>query len=219
MSRWLCYLLVLANGLVFWLASQSYVPQETRLAQANLPRVAALQLVGETTPPEVPETTGDLPVTDCFLVSGFTSQEDARRWREQQELESPQARTETITVRLPPHYWVLEPPLNNREAALSRLANIQQKGIDSFLIATGEQQWGISLGLFETRERAETLLSRLNDEGLEATLRQRERNEQLYGLVGGERLQQKAKSQLLQPNGLALALQPCEGVAKAGKSP
>lgn len=224
MSRWLCYLLVLVNGLVIWLATQSPVPQERPQALANLPRVSSLQLVGESELPSmsqitVPETASESPNTDCVMLSGFANEEDAQDWRKQQGLTASQARAENIQVRLPPLYWVLEPPLSSGDEASRRLAEIQQKGIDSFVIASGEQQWGISLGLFEARERAEMLLHDLSEAGLQATLRQREQSEQLHGLVGGEPLQQKASSQLLQANGLALALQPCEGVAKVSESP
>lgn len=220
MIRWLCYALVLANGLLFWMASQTPVPEQKTLSQANLPRVETLQLLGETSQPRAPETTEDPPVTDCFVLSGFSSPEEARRWREGQSLAEEQARSRSVTVALPPYYWVLVPPLDSRQAAVSRLAEIQKQGVESFVISEGPQQWGISLGLFETRDKAEALLASRRRGGIkEAVLQQRPRSRVLYALEGAESLQSAARNRQLKPNGLALSLRACEGVAKVDKSP
>ncbi|MDX1590186.1 MAG: hypothetical protein R3296_14725 [Oleiphilaceae bacterium] len=221
MIRWLCYGLLLANGLVFWLAAQTPAPKQETLAHANLPRVSTLQLVGESSPPSEPTSNGgERPLTDCYVASGFASPEDARLWRDSQSLTETQARPRSLTVAMPPYYWVLIPPQDSREEALARLAQLQQKGIDSYLIDQGEQRWGISLGLFEASDRARALLQRRRNAGIEdAVLSQRPRSRELYALEGDSALQSAVRAGQLKPNGLALSLRACEGVAKADKSP
>ena len=52
-------------------------------------------------------------------------------------------------------YWVYLPPMASKAEAKVRLAELQEKGIDSYLIHRGERKNGISLGLFSRLELAE----------------------------------------------------------------
>ncbi len=68
------------------------------------------------------------------------------------------------------HYWVYLPPLESRGQAKARLAALQEKGIDSYLIHKGERKNGISLGLFSRLELAEIKEGEVREAGWSPTM-------------------------------------------------
>lgn len=69
-----------------------------------------------------------------------------------------------------PGYWVYLKPLENRRAALRRLAELQARGIDSYVIPKGEFENGISLGMFSQENLAKSRLAEMVAIGLEPYL-------------------------------------------------
>ena len=55
---------------------------------------------------------------------------------------------------LEPHYWLIYPPLNEFSAAKALYNQLLSAGFDSFVIPSGEQRNGVSLGLFNDRQTA-----------------------------------------------------------------
>jgi hypothetical protein len=90
-------------------------------------------------------------------------------------------------------YWVYLPPFGSRDAALRQFRELQARGLDSYLITQGDLANGVSLGIFSSKDSADSLLERIRAMGYGAELREliRERRDhwvyvslQASGLVG-----------------------------------
>ncbi len=83
---------------------------------------------------------------------------------------------------LPPFHWVIIPP-QPRPVALKQFRDIQRQGIDSYLVTEGENRNAISLGLFESRDAAISVLEEKKRQNLNAVLANFPRNQISYALV------------------------------------
>jgi cell division septation protein DedD len=88
-------------------------------------------------------------------------------------------------------YWVLLPQQPSLDEAQALIAELQQGGIDSFVVGTGEFRNAISLGFFHGRGAAEALEAGIRERGYEPRLVTRYRQETQYWLdldeAGSER--------------------------------
>ncbi|WP_203301824.1 hypothetical protein [Marinobacter sediminum] len=83
---------------------------------------------------------------------------------------------------LPSFHWVIIPP-QPPAVALKQFRDIQRQGIDSYLVTEGENRNAISLGLFESREAAISVLEEKKRQNLNAVLANFPRNQISYALV------------------------------------
>lgn len=169
--------LVLGNALLF---ARSFIapaksPDAGRLDQQVLPervkvtvfadppaRVATKDDVQPAVhAPRVPETCqvwGDLPNADAehlqrLLSEQFPAFKAARR-----------VSAETTG------YWVFVPPLENKEAATRKTAELQQLGVQDFFVlhGAGPNQYAVSLGTYRTEEAANAGLEALRAKGVKS---------------------------------------------------
>jgi len=89
---------------------------------------------------------------------------------------------EEVAQNKPPLNWVIIPP-QPREDALRQFRDIQRQGIDSYLVTRGENKNAISLGLFESRAAAITVLEEKKRQNLNAVLVKFPRNQISYALT------------------------------------
>jgi len=170
-------LLVLFNVLLF---ARSFIapaksPDAGRLDQQVLPE--RVKVVAFADPPatgvardevhpavEAPRVTetcqiwGDLPNADAeqlqrLLTEQFPAFKAARR-----------VSAETTG------YWVFVPPLENKEAATRKTAELQQLGVQDFFVlhASGPNQYAVSLGTYRTEEAANAGLEALRAKGVKS---------------------------------------------------
>lgn len=85
----------------------------------------------------------------------------------------------------PTRYIVYIPPAASRQAALETLRELRSKKIDSFVFSSGELRNGVSLGIFGQRSSATRLLNDMKRKGYEATLLEREGEEQRFWISLG----------------------------------
>ena len=93
-------------------------------------------------------------------------------------------------------FWVYLKPEISRKEALRRLHELQAKGIDSFIIPTGDLANGISFGLYNQLEQAETAAKLLNDQGYMADIKSVERTYQESWVVLNVQEAQKVSAEL-----------------------
>ena len=67
-------------------------------------------------------------------------------------------------------WWVVIPPLANRQAALQKVAELKRLGIDEYFIVQDDTRFrfAISLGIFRTEEAAQKRLEQLQGRGVRA---------------------------------------------------
>ncbi|MEX0604358.1 MAG: hypothetical protein WD623_12235 [Marinobacter sp.] len=123
-----------------------------------------------------------------------------------------------------PFHWVIVPPASSRAAANQRYREIRSMGVDAYLVARGERENSISLGLFESLSAAERILARRKSQGLDAKLVTFPRNRISYALVFSAVLPSGAEAGESLPRGYesrfeSVKFSECEGVATTDKNP
>jgi len=83
-------------------------------------------------------------------------------------------------------YWVLLPAQPSLEAAQARIEELQKRGIDSFVVGTGEYRNAVSLGFFHGRRAAEELEAQIRGLGYDPRLVLRYQQQTQYWIDLGE---------------------------------
>ncbi len=234
--KWFAFLLVLVNAGVWYFAT-SPVPAGSppvSLGEGTLPRVSTLKTVSE--PEEVAGSEDATASTElvelaappapdpyCARIGWFDSEEDARAAGQALGLDGGDPVVERQERELAPLHWVLIPP-QPPEQARAEFRAIQRRGIDSYLVTEGENRFAISLGLFESRTSAISVLEEKKRQNLNAILAIFPRNQISYALVfeagplqGPEAV--RAAESDYQRNFELVEIGRCEGVATPDKNP
>lgn len=245
--RWLALVLVGANLLLWYFAGAMQPPvRSSETLSGTLPRVASLKS------PDKPEPVPDLSEAGLEGESGGVASSDPLAkspkpvpiqpplqcvrmgWLESREavqaiigsvpaLGDMAVSIEELERERPPLNWVMIPP-QPPEAARRQFRDIQRQGIDSYLVTQGEYRNAISLGLFESREAAISVLEEKKRQNLNAVLANYDRNQISYALDFeaepdlAEDLVQAVTSEYGK-NFDFIEINPCEGVATSEKTP
>ena len=223
--KWLALVLVLAIVGVYYLPE--FVGPSGRMvsvASGTLPRVASLKSPAREDSGVGPGKQDGQSERSCVRLGWIETEERAQRLVDHQPLAGDVGFTVEETEReLDPLHWVLIPP-QPEAVALRQFRDIQRQGIDSYLVTEGENRNGISLGLFESRESAISVLEEKKRQNLNAVLVNFPRNQISYALSFeaepelAEELVQAVKADY-GSNFDFVEIRPCEGVATPEKSP
>lgn len=233
--KWFAILLVLVNA-ALWYFATAPVPDgapPVSLGEGTLPRVSTLKTVSE--PGEAAASEDAAPSTElvelaappapdlyCARIGWFDSEEDARAAGEVLGLDGDLV-VEREERELAPLHWVLIPP-QPPEQARAEFRAIQRRGIDSYLVTEGENRFAISLGLFESRTSAISVLEEKKRQNLNAILAIFPRNQLSYALVFEAGRFQSAEEIGVAKSGYQqnfdlVEIRPCEGVATPAENP
>lgn len=130
------------------------------------------------------------PVVDqapsvCLMVGAFASVEEMQQFVLRLAALDVRAFEHAVELSAGEGYWVYLRPLVNRNEARRRLAELQARGVDSYIIPKGELENGISLGVFTRRDLAEARLAELSRQGLSPKLHNIERSyRELWVMLG-----------------------------------
>lgn len=189
--RWIAASLLIANILTFvylqlfaekpavahtpQLASQVSAPRSVVLlselvagsGNSEVAPVEALRIesnpLANSTSPVRPLASGPL----CTIVGRFEKLLEAEYFLEQLTALGLSAEIKNIIVASESGYWLHLPPEASRKEALRRLSELQRRGIDSYVIPSGNLENGISLGMFSQKTRAETMRAKIASQGYE----------------------------------------------------
>ncbi|WP_187298717.1 SPOR domain-containing protein [Marinobacter sp. F3R11] len=230
--KWLALALLVLN-VSFWyvLSSPSGYLLPRNVASGTLPRVGSLKSLdlhkgGPASAESVgyPAGADELSERSCATVGWFDSFTAAQSLAEEVvAAQSYDYQVREIERQLAPLHWVIIPP-QPASVALEQLKRLQKRGIDSYLIARGENRNAISLGLFESREAAVSVLEEKKRQNLNAVLVNFPRNQLSYALSF------EARSELVEKlvhaaeadygnNFDFIEINACEGVATSDKTP
>lgn len=111
----------------------------------------------------------------CEILGPFDGELGASEMVER--LRALDVHSEVRTLQLPagPGYWVYLEPEPNRKAALRKLAELQSRGVDSYVIPKGDVENGISLGMFSKKELADSRMAEAERMGLQPRMQTIER--------------------------------------------
>ncbi len=221
--RWLALVLVLVSIGIYYLPD--FVGPSggmAKVASGSLPRVASLKSPDPGNDAvAIPSGRSD---SSCVRLGWIETAERARRLVAKQPLaEEAGFKVEEVERELPPLHWVLIPP-QPEAVALHQFRDIQRQGIDSYLVTEGENRNAISLGLFESRESAISVLEEKKRQNLNAVLVNFPRNQISYAL--SFEAEPELAKELVQAvkadygsNFDFVEIRPCEGVATPEKNP
>jgi hypothetical protein len=175
-----------STGDQFFLAADSALPASTKslrlLSEANLDSVAR-------TPIESPKgSAAKSEVLMCTIIGSFEKLLSAEYFTERLQALGLAVRIGEITVASKPNYWLQLSPESSRKEALRRLRELQRRGIDSYVIPSGDFENGISLGMFSDRDRALKLQQKIRAQGYQPKITEvaREQKEIWVFLPPGE---------------------------------
>lgn len=218
--KWLAMTLVLANVALWYLSSVAVPPSRaTEQGEGRLPRVATLKA-----PPEnAAKPAVSSQFMHCARLGWFDSEADVRVAAEALEVSDGNYRVEEHEREQAPLHWVLIPP-QPADQAREMFRDIQRRGIDSYLVTEGENRNAISLGLFESREAAISVLEEKKRQNLNAILAIFPRNQISYALVFEHELTPgsgavEAVESEYADNFDLVEIRRCEGVATAFENP
>lgn len=181
--RWVFYSLVVVN-LVYlgWqgvmMAVEPAAPKvpAASTVSGQVPSVPTLKLLteapqGRRAPGAGPEAGPGL----CPVVGPWSGRGAAERARIQLAAVGLNGRIEAVSVQRDHLNWVYLPPAETRERALAVLGELQARGVDSFIVKTGEDANAISLGYFSSADSAEGLRLKMRNAGYPAFVRETSR--------------------------------------------
>ena len=171
--RFIFFLLLLANiALLIWrftigLPDRSSAQSHGVSAQSAILQGKSLRLVGE--PEDLKFEVSQAGVSRsaplCKMVGPFEQEQQAENFIERLAVLDVHARVHAMEVSAGPGYWVHFPAEPNRDKARRQLAELQSRGVDSYIIPKGELENGISVGVFSQRGSAQAKLAQLQAMG------------------------------------------------------
>lgn len=243
--RWFAVALILIN-MALWLYGDKVGPNPVAVVSEGqaLPRVADLKLASPTADSEpinesvegaegdivgraadavVPSLREGVPQAFCVRLGWFDSEQGARAAYRSISRPVTDYRIMEEERELPPLHWVIIPP-QPENRALDLFRDLQQRGIDSYLVARGENKNAISLGLFESRQAAENVLVEKKRQNLNAILANFPRNQISYALVFQDQLISGSgmvgtAETVYRENFEMVEIRRCEGVATRSENP
>jgi len=182
-------------------AGDSVQNMRTKQQQPAAAAPEPMQNPSEDTPAVVEES----PQVDenlCALVGPYTNLAQADILVEKLAGLEVSAVLNTVAVPVKKNYWVYLPPMETKADSFKKLAELQAQEIDSFIIRNGELANGISLGLFNERDRAETSKQKFLDLGYPVAIHEDIRTAEQYWVIAKARdavtVSQDTWSQLLE---------------------
>ena len=173
--RWIFYSLFVINLVYLGLQLTKSLTEPDRVSGLQRPPVeggAPLTLLSEQ--PQArrvarqPVSTGSL----CPVIGPWASQETARAGVVQLKAAGISARVKALAIEKERLSWVYLPPYASRDKALVVLQELQDRGVDSFIVKEGVDANAISLGYFSSEESAEGLRVKMRNAGYPAFVRE-----------------------------------------------
>ena len=106
----------------------------------------------------------------CTLVGSFKRLLKAEYLVERLAALGLVAEVKNLVVASDSGYWLYLPPEVSRKEALRRLSELQGRGIDSYVIPSGNLANGISLGMFSQQDRAQAMQKQIKKQGYQSQI-------------------------------------------------
>lgn len=160
--KWIIYSLLLINlGVALWHFSNPALNEDARQSASSEPRLIRLSEFTE----EAIGSSEDL-ASRCYSLGPFSSASKAKKAQQQLVNWGIEAQQRKSEERVREGFWVLLPPASSRDAAQETVRELKLKGEkDFFLVVSGQQENGISLGVFAKSDSANRRLKQLKGKG------------------------------------------------------
>lgn len=183
--RWIFYSLLVINLVYVGFQLVGSLSPESASLNLSEPRHAddeRLQLLAERPQPRSGGEAGVPSGSLCTVVGPWKNQERAEAGAVQLRAIGLSGSVRSLSVQKDRLNWVYLPPYAGRARALQVLRELQDHGIDSFVVKNGKDANAISLGYFSSAESAEGLRVKMRNAGYPAFVRETSRNVTEYWL-------------------------------------
>lgn len=119
----------------------------------------------------------------ALLLGGFVSEEQQSALAQRLMTMGIAAEKVVEANELDVEFWVVLPPVASKAASLRLLKELQARRLDGFLITSGEQENGISLGIYQTEEAARGMQERMRTAGYGAAIQEKVKARNKYWLA------------------------------------
>lgn len=192
--------------------------------QDAAPSVAEPAVTAQTPAPAQPEPALLSPPLQCAMVAGLEQQADADELVNLLAAVEIDSQVQSRQTQTGSTWWVYLPAFATDDLTRRMLAELQEKGIDSYYMRTGELAGGISLGVYSREASARTAQQSLSQRGYSADVRQIFRMGTLYDVVAQAapvRLQEvnEVAGFLAAHGGATVSEFVCAGVAEPNQLP
>ena len=176
--RWIFYSLFVVNLVYLGVQLTKTVtrqPQISLRAPSSMAFDDSLVLLSESPQPPRGGARAAARGTLCPVIGPWESMEAARAGAVQLKASGVAGMVRSLTVEKDRLSWVYLPPYADRDRALSVLHELQDRGVDSFIVKEGDDANAISLGYFSSEESAEGLRVKMRNAGYPAFVRETSR--------------------------------------------
>jgi len=177
--RWIFYSLLVVNLVYLGVQlTKSLAPRDATVS-LRVPAQAAggepLVLLSERSQPSREGARRPEAGSLCAVVGPWQSREAANAGAVQLRAAGLPGRVRALNIEKDRLNWVYLPPYPDRERALRVLHELQDHGVDSFVVKEGDDANAISLGYFSSAESAEGLRVKMRNAGYPAFVRETSR--------------------------------------------
>jgi cell division septation protein DedD len=177
--RWIFYSLLVVNLVYLGVQlTKSLAPRDAAVS-LRVPIQAAggepLVLLSERSQPTRVDVRRPEAGSLCAVVGPWESHDAANAGAVQLRAAGLPGRVRALSIEKDRLNWVYLPPYADRERALRVLHELQDHGVDSFVVKEGEDANAISLGYFSSAESAEGLRVKMRNAGYPAFVRETSR--------------------------------------------
>lgn len=176
--KWCFVALLLLNIVVAamqWVAMRSKVMPEQYVQRAD---AKVVQLRSEFEDQSVQGAT--MGSEQCLLLGPLPSQDAATYWHKQFQWAAISSDTVVQSLQKAPGYMVYLGPMPDKDQALSLLQELQAQKIESFVIASGEFENAVSLGVYENIDLARVKKEEISQRGFVAKVGEMERQKEAF---------------------------------------
>lgn len=177
--RWIFYSLLVVNLVYLGVQlTKSLAPREAAVS-LRVPAQSAggerLVLLSEKSQPTREGARRPEAGSLCAVVGPWESRDAAHAGAVQLRAAGLPGKVRALNIQKDRLNWVYLPPYADRERALRVLHELQDHGVDSFVVKEGEDANAISLGYFSSAESAEGLRVKMRNAGYPAFVRETSR--------------------------------------------
>ncbi len=173
--RWIFYSLFVINLVYLGLQFTKSMTEPAQVAALRLPSMeggASLALLAENPQPRRTSRPLVSGGSLCPVIGPWENEDAARAGAVQLKAAGIAARVKALSIEKDRLSWVYLPPYASRDKALVVLQELQDRGVDSFIVKEGVDANAISLGYFSSAESAEGLRVKMRNAGYPAFVRE-----------------------------------------------
>ena len=214
--RWIVFVLVLTNVLVFLFVQRLPETGAPEPPPPNLPRVSVIELLGE----EEAEFRGQRRDSEssCLALTGFTRPSGARDWARVRGLPGGSYRIEPAHARLRPIFRVVSQRSASRGDLKPLLGQALRQGMDAYLIADGDGV-RVQAGLNHRLSQAKRIQQQLDGLSEQFALERDRQHLYSFALVAEDQRLTELLKQKKGRTGSLLEVVRCEAIANPRQNP